>query len=137
VIRLRNSQLETLTRRPSSSFSNIDGECSSADSVCCVALSTLHTPGVQRAAALPAKEIKELPTSSRRQVIEAGGLFHDSLIESGRRSKRNPWVAVGSLALPLFFDNHDRWAIRPSPLHWDRRYFYQGTGLPSTTSTPS
>jgi protein TonB len=33
------------------------------------------------------------------QRMEAGDIFHDSLFESGRKSQRNPWAAVGSVTL--------------------------------------
>jgi periplasmic protein TonB len=35
--------------------------------------------------------------------MEAGDIFHDSLIESGRKSRRNPWAAVGSVILLSLF----------------------------------
>lgn len=55
-----------------------------------------------RVAALPAEEEKQLPVPSSPQAIEAGDIFHDSLIESGGKSRRrNPWATVGSLALQL------------------------------------
>jgi periplasmic protein TonB len=37
------------------------------------------------------------------QRMEAGDIFHDSLIESGRKSQRNPWAAVGSVTLLSLF----------------------------------
>ena len=36
-----------------------------------------------RVAALPAEEAKQRPAPSSPQAIEAGDIFHDSLIESG------------------------------------------------------
>ncbi len=52
-----------------------------------------------RVAALPAEEEKQLPVPSSRQAIDAGDIFHDSLIESaGNLRARNPWAAIGSLA---------------------------------------
>ena len=33
------------------------------------------------------------------QRMEVGDIFHNSLIESGRKSQRNPWAAVGSVTL--------------------------------------
>jgi protein TonB len=89
--------------RPSISFPNTDQECNLSDLIRRIASATPDKPGLRRLATLPAKEVKQLPTSSRLQGIEAGDIFHYSLIESGRKSQRNPWAAVGSLALPLFF----------------------------------
>ncbi len=55
-----------------------------------------------RVAALPAEEEKQRPVPSSPQAIEAGDIFHDSLIESGGKlRRRNPWVAVGALGLQL------------------------------------
>ncbi len=90
-------------RRPSISFPNTDRECCSSDLVRPIAFPTPYRPGLRRVAALPANEAKQLLASSGLQGIEAGDIFHDSLIESGRNSQRNPWAAVGSLAFPLFF----------------------------------
>ena len=55
-----------------------------------------------RVAALPAEEEKQLPVLSSTQAIEAGDMFHDSLIESGGKSRRrNPWATVGALGFQL------------------------------------
>jgi|SRR5271155_971782 len=88
--------------RPST-FPNTDRECNPSDVVRPIAFPTPYNPGLRRVAALPAKQAKQLLASSRLQGIEAGDIFHDSLIESGRKSQRNPWAAVGSLAFPLLF----------------------------------
>jgi protein TonB len=37
------------------------------------------------------------------QRMQAGDIFHGSLIESGRKSQRNPWAAVGSVTLLSLF----------------------------------
>src|SRR5271155_5893740 len=75
--------------RPSTSFPNTDREG--------IAFSTPHNPGLRLVAALPPKDAKQL------QGIEGGDIFHDSLLESGQKSQRNPWAPVGSLAFPLLF----------------------------------
>lgn len=55
-----------------------------------------------RIVALPAVEEKQLPVPPSPQVIGAGELFHGSLIESGGKLRpRNPWAAVGALAVQL------------------------------------
>jgi protein TonB len=38
-----------------------------------------------------------------KERMEVGDIFHDSLIESGRKSQRNPWAAVGSVTLLSLF----------------------------------
>ena len=48
------------------------------------------------------KRKNSFPFSSSLQAIEAGDIFHDSLIVSGGKLRpRNPWAAVGSLAFQL------------------------------------
>jgi len=96
-------QLDTVTSRPSTSFPNTDRECSPADLGGPIAFPTPYEPELRRVAAVPAKEAKQLITSSGLRGIEAGDIFRDSLIESVRKSQRNPWAAVGSLGFPLFF----------------------------------
>jgi protein TonB len=55
-----------------------------------------------RLPALPPEDEKRSSASSGLPGVEAGDIFHDSLIESGRKSQwRNPWATVGSLALQL------------------------------------
>src|SRR5271155_3563575 len=90
-------------RQSSTSFPNSERECIPSDLVRPIAFPTPYEPGFRHVAALPAKEVKQLPTSSSLRAIEAGDIFHDCLIESGQKPKRNPWAAVGSLAFPLFF----------------------------------
>jgi periplasmic protein TonB len=65
----------------------------------CIASPTLHNPRLRRVTALPAEETEQVPNSSRPQGIEAGDIFQESLIESGRKSQRNRWAAVGALVL--------------------------------------
>jgi periplasmic protein TonB len=108
VTRVNTPELDTLMSRPSTSFPNIDRECSPSDLVRPdffrrIAFPAPYQPGLRHVAALPAKEAKQPLTSSRLQEIEAGDIFHDSLIESGRKSQRNAWAAVGSLAVQLLF----------------------------------
>lgn len=68
-----------------------------------IAFPASYEPMLRHVAALPAKEAKQFVNSSRPQGIETGDIFHDSLIESGRKSRRNAWAAVGSLACQLLF----------------------------------
>ena len=48
--------------------------------------------------ALPPEKEKLSSASSSLQGIEAGDIFRESLIASGKSGRRNPWAAVGSLA---------------------------------------
>jgi periplasmic protein TonB len=93
--------------RPSTSFANTDREYNLSDlarpnSVHRIAFAVPYKPALRQVAALPAKEARQ-PNPSRLQRTEVRDIFHDSLIESARKSQRNPWAAVGSLAFPLFF----------------------------------
>jgi len=54
-----------------------------------------------RVAALPAEEEKRSSASSSLQGVEAGDIFRESLIASGRSRRRNPWAAVGALGFEL------------------------------------
>jgi len=55
-----------------------------------------------RLPALPPEEKKGSSASSSLQGVEAGDIFHDSLIVSGGKSRpRNPWAAVGSLVFQV------------------------------------
>jgi len=56
---------------------------------------------LRRLPALPAEEGKRSSASSSLQGIEAGDLFRESLIASGKSRPRNPWAAVGALAVQL------------------------------------
>lgn len=77
-----------------------------SDLVLCKAYPAFPGPRLRidsRLAALPAegKELRPVPSSP--QAMQAGDIFHDSLIESGGKLRpRNPWAAVGSLAFQLF-----------------------------------
>ena len=51
--------------------------------------------------ALLPQEEKRSSASSSLQGVEAGDLFRESLIASGKSRRRNPWAAVGSLAFQL------------------------------------
>jgi len=69
-----------------------------------IAYPSLGRPGLRtdsrRRPALPAEE--ERPSaSSSLQGVEAGDLFRESLIASGKSRPRNPWAAVGALAFQL------------------------------------
>ena len=70
----------------------------------CTTYPACQTPGLpigRRPAAFPAERKEQLPGSSS---LQAGSLFHDSLIESGGKSRpRNAWAAVGSLAFQMLF----------------------------------
>jgi periplasmic protein TonB len=70
-----------------------------------IAYPSLRRPGLRtdsrRLPALPAKEEKRFSTSSSLQGIEDGDIFRDSLIASGKSRRRNPWAAVGALAIQL------------------------------------
>ena len=65
----------------------------------CIASPTLHNPRLRRVTALPAEETEHVLDSSKLQGVEAGDIFQDSLIESGRKSQRNHWAAIGALVL--------------------------------------
>ncbi len=54
-----------------------------------------------RLPALPPEEGKQSSASSSLPGVEAGDIFRESLIASGKSRPRNPWAAVGSLAFQL------------------------------------
>ena len=71
-----------------------------------IAYPSLGRPGLRtdsrRLPALPAEEEKQSSASSSLQGVEAGDIFGESLIASGKSRPRNPWAAVGALAFQLF-----------------------------------
>ena len=65
---------------------------------------SLGRPGLRtdwRLPALPPEEEKRSSASSSLQGVEAGDIFRESLIASGKSRRRNPWATVGALALQL------------------------------------
>jgi periplasmic protein TonB len=65
---------------------------------------SLGRPGVRtdwRFPALPPEEEKRSSASSSLEEGEAGDIFRESLIASGKSGRRNPWALIGSLALQL------------------------------------
>jgi protein TonB len=70
-----------------------------------IAYPSLGRPGLRtdsrRRPALPAEEEKRSSASSSLQGVEAGDIFSESLIASGKSRPRNPWAAVGALAVQL------------------------------------
>src|SRR5208283_4278565 len=70
-----------------------------------IAYPSLGRPGLRtdsrRRPALQAEEEKRCSASSSLPGVEAGDIFRESLIASGKSRPRNPWAAVGSLAFQL------------------------------------
>ena len=69
-----------------------------------LAYPSLGRPGVRTDRRLPAwspEENKRSSASSSLQGLEAGDLFRESLIASGKSRRRNPWATVGSLGFQL------------------------------------
>ncbi len=70
-----------------------------------IAYPSLGRPGLRsdsrRRPASPAEEEKRCSASSSLRGVEAGDIFSESLIASGKSRPRNPWAAVGSLACQL------------------------------------
>jgi len=70
-----------------------------------IAYPSLGRPGLRtdsrRLPALPAEEEKRSPASSSLQGVEAGDIFRESLIASGKSRRRNPWATVGALAFQV------------------------------------
>jgi protein TonB len=68
-----------------------------------IAYPSLGRPGLRtdsrRLPALPTEEEKRSSASSSPQGVEAGDIFGESLIASGKSRPRNPWAAVGALAV--------------------------------------
>jgi periplasmic protein TonB len=72
-----------------------------------IAYPSLGRPGLRTDSrslpALPAEEEKQSSASSSVQGVEAGDIFRECLIASGKSRPRNPWAAVGALAFQLAF----------------------------------
>ena len=69
-----------------------------------IAYPSLGRPGLRTdwpLPALPPEEAKRSPASSSLQGVEAGDIFRESLIASGKSRPRNPWAAVGALGFQL------------------------------------
>src|SRR5271169_1555961 len=69
-----------------------------------IAYPSLGRPGLRTDSwlpALPPQKEKLSFASSSLQGVEAGDIFRESLIASGKSRPRNPWAAVGSLAFQL------------------------------------
>ena len=69
-----------------------------------IAYPSLGTPRLRTDRRLPVlpREEEERPfASSSQQRVEAGEIFRESLIASGKSRRRNPWATFGSLALQL------------------------------------
>ena len=58
-------------------------------------------PDSRRLPALPPEEEKRPSATASLQGVEAGDIFSESLIASGKSRPRNPWAAVGALAFQL------------------------------------
>ena len=67
-----------------------------------IAYPSLGRPGLQThwQLRLPEEE-RRSSASSSLQGVEAGDLFRDSLIASGKSQRRNPWATVGALGFQL------------------------------------
>ncbi len=69
-----------------------------------IAYPTVQRPGLRtdwRLPALAPEDEKQSSASSSLPGVEAGDIFRESLIASGKSRPRNPWAAVGSLAFQL------------------------------------
>jgi periplasmic protein TonB len=69
-----------------------------------IAYPSLGRPGLRTdwpLPALPPEEEKRSSASSSLQGVEAGDIFRESLIASGKSRRRNPWAAVGALGVEL------------------------------------
>ncbi len=69
-----------------------------------IAYPSLGRPGLRTDWPLPAlspEEKKRYSASSSLQGVEAGDIFRESLIVSGKSRRRNPWAAVGALGFEL------------------------------------
>lgn len=66
---------------------------------------SLGRPGVRtdsrRSPALPREEENRLSDSASLEGVEAGDLFRESLIASGKSRRRNPWATAGAVAFQL------------------------------------
>jgi protein TonB len=75
-----------------------------SDLVYRIAYPSLGRPGLRTDWRLPAllpEEEKRSSASSSLQGVEAGDIFRESLIASGKSRRRNPWATVGALGLEL------------------------------------
>ena len=69
-----------------------------------IAYRSLATPGLQTDSWFPAwlpQEKKRSSVSSSLQGVEAGDIFRESLIASGKSPRRNPWATAGALGFQL------------------------------------
>jgi periplasmic protein TonB len=70
-----------------------------------IAYPSLGRPGLRtdsrRLPTLPAEEGKRPSASSSLQEVEAGDIFRESLIASGKSRRRNPWATAGALGFQL------------------------------------
>ena len=69
-----------------------------------IAYPSLGRPGLRTdwpLPALPPEEEKRYSASSSLQGVEAGDIFREGLIASGKSRRRNPWAAVGALGVEL------------------------------------
>jgi periplasmic protein TonB len=69
-----------------------------------IAYPSLGRPGLRTHWQLPAllpEEEKRSSASSSLQGVEAGDIFRESLIVSGKSRPRNPWAAVGALGFQV------------------------------------
>jgi len=69
-----------------------------------IAYPSLGRPGLRTdwpLPALPPEEEKRSSASSSLQGVEAGDIFLESLIASGKSRRRNPWATVGALGFQL------------------------------------
>src|SRR5271166_1204675 len=75
-----------------------------SDLVHCIAYPSFGRLGARTDWRLPAllpEEERRTSASSSLQAVEAGDIFRESLIASGKSRPRNLWAAVGSLAFQL------------------------------------
>ena len=69
-----------------------------------IAYPSLGRPGLRtdwRLPAFPPEEEKRSSASSSLQGVEAGDIFRESLIASGKSRRRNPWATAGALGFQL------------------------------------
>jgi protein TonB len=69
-----------------------------------VAYPALVRPGLRTDSRLPASPLEKetgFSASSSLQGVEAGDIFRESLIASGKSRRRNPWATVGALGFEL------------------------------------
>jgi len=69
-----------------------------------IAYPSLGRPGLRTDSwlpALPSEKEKLSSASSSLQGVEAGDIFRESLIASGKSRRRNPWATVGALVFQL------------------------------------